>query len=216
MNHEFWYLSRAAGFVAYLLLFISVVLGMATGTRLLERFVRRNIVFDLHRFTTLLALAFTLFHVYILLGDGYFSFNVWELSLPFRSPYRTWQTAVGVFALYALVLVTVSFYVRRFVGYRVWRTLHYLTFALFAGALLHSITAGTDTTLGWAQLIYAGTGLVTLAVIAYRLQYNVPQSELVRGLRVASGAATALVALVLLAARRRRHAGQPAESDDRW
>ena len=28
MNHEFWYLSRAAGFTAYLLLFASMALGI--------------------------------------------------------------------------------------------------------------------------------------------------------------------------------------------
>jgi predicted ferric reductase len=114
MNHEFWYLSRAAGFVAYLLLFVSVVLGVSMGTRLIERFARRNFVFDLHRFTTLLALAFTFFHVYVLLGDGRFRFSVWELSLPFLSPYRAWQTAVGVFTFYGMALVAGSFYVRRF------------------------------------------------------------------------------------------------------
>jgi hypothetical protein len=90
-----------------------------------------------------LALLFTLFHVYVLLADGYFNFNVWQLSIPFLSPYRGWQTAAGVLALYALTLLIVSFYVRRYIGYRAWRALHFLTFALFAAATLHGITAGT-------------------------------------------------------------------------
>ena len=96
MNHEFWYLSRAAGFTAYVLLFVSVALGISIGTRLTERLAKRITIFDMHRFTTILALAFTLFHVYVLLGDGYFNFNVWQLSIPFLSPYRGWQTAAGV------------------------------------------------------------------------------------------------------------------------
>ena len=116
MTQEFWYLSRAAGFTAYLLLFVSVALGIAIGTRLADRIAKRNVIFDLHRFTAVMALAFSLFHVYILLLDGFFNFNVWELSLPFLSPYRAWQTAVGVFALYALALLILSFYVRRFIA----------------------------------------------------------------------------------------------------
>jgi len=197
VNHEFWYLSRAAGFTAYILLFVSVALGIAMGTRMLKRVARRNTVFDVHRFTTILALAFTLFHVYILLGDGYFNFNVWQLSLPFMSPYRTWQTAVGVFSLYALVLLIVSFYVRQFIGYRGWRALHYLTFALFAGAALHGITAGTDTTETWAKAIYIASISGVVALVGYRIQYKVPDGGTVRTLRLASASATVIVAIVL-------------------
>jgi hypothetical protein len=198
MNHEFWYLSRAAGFTAYLLLFASVALGIAIGTRLTERFVRRNVVFDLHRFTTILALLFTLFHVYVLLGDGYFNFNVWQLSVPFLTPYRTWQTAVGVASLYAMVLLIASFYVRQYIGYRAWRVLHFLTFALYAGATLHGITAGTDTTQVWARMIYLFTGASVVALIMYRVQYRIPDSETVRTLRLVGGAATIVAAALLV------------------
>jgi hypothetical protein len=200
MNHEFWYLSRAAGFTAYLLLFVSVALGIVMSTRLVERFAKRNTIFDMHRFTTILALAFTLFHVYILLGDGFFNFDVWQLSIPFRTPYRVWQTAVGIGGLYVMLLITVSFYVRKFIGFRAWRALHYLSFGLFAAATLHGITAGSDTTQTWAQEIYLGPGLVTLALIAYRLQYKVPDNEPARNWRMVAGGATAVVALVLVAA----------------
>ena len=198
MNHEFWYLSRAAGFTAYLLLFTSVALGIAIGTRLSDRIAKRASVFDLHRFTTIVALAFTLFHVYILLGDGYFNFNVWQLSVPFLSPYRGWQTAIGIASLYALVLIITSFYVRQFIGYRAWRALHFLTFALYAGATLHGITAGSDTTQSWARLIYLLTGGAVVALILYRVQYRMPDSEAVRTVRLVSAAATVLTALVLV------------------
>jgi methionine sulfoxide reductase heme-binding subunit len=200
VNQEFWYLSRAAGFTAYLLLFTSVALGIAIGTRLADRLASRNAIFDLHRFTTILALAFSLFHVYILLGDGYFNFSVWQLSIPFLSPYSTWQTAVGVFSLYVLTLLIVSFYVRRFIGYRAWRTVHFATFAMFAGVTLHGITAGTDTTQAWAKLIYLSTGTITLGLIMYRVQYRIPDTSTMRTVRLTAGiAAVSVVALLLFA-----------------
>jgi sulfoxide reductase heme-binding subunit YedZ len=197
VNHEFWYLSRAAGFTAYLLLFVSVALGISMGTRLTDRIARRNAIFDLHRFTTILALFFTLFHVYILLGDSYFQFNVWQLSIPFLTPYRTWQTAVGVASIYLLLLLVISFYVRQFIGYRAWRMLHYLTFALFAGATLHGLSAGTDTSQAWAKLIYIVCGAGTVALIMYRIQYHMPEDSAVRTLRLASAIGTVVVAIVI-------------------
>jgi len=198
MTQEFWYLSRAAGFTAYLLLFVSVALGIAIGTRFADRIAKRNTIFDLHRFTTILALAFTLFHVYILLLDGFFNFSVWQLSLPFLSPYRRWQTAVGVFAMYALALIIVSFYVRQFIGYRAWRAIHFVTFAMFGAVALHGITAGTDTAEPWAKLIYIATGAATLALIIYRVQYRVPDASAARTIRLGAGiAAVSAISLLL-------------------
>ncbi len=169
MDHEFWYLSRAAGFTAYLLLFASAIVGMATSSRLAARFKRGNMVFDLHRYLSVLALSFSLFHVYVLLGDGYFRFSVWQLSVPFASPYEPLATALGVASLYSMGLIIASFYVRRFIGYRTWRMLHYATFAMYLGVTLHGITAGTDTVQPWARLIYAGTAAALCAMAAYRI-----------------------------------------------
>jgi sulfoxide reductase heme-binding subunit YedZ len=198
MTQEFWYLSRAAGFTAYLLLFVSVALGIAIGTRLADRIAKRNVIFDLHRFATIMALAFSLFHVYVLLLDGFFNFNVWELSVPFLSPYRAWQTAAGVFALYALGLLILSFYVRQFIGYRAWRAIHFVTFAMFAAVALHGITAGTDTTEAWAKGIYVVTGAATVALIMYRVQYRIPDTSTMRTVRLSAGVATVTVVALLL------------------
>lgn len=200
MNHEYWYLSRAAGFAAYGLLFSSVALGLLTRTRLLERALRRNRTFDLHRFVSLLAVVFTLFHVYILLGDGFFSFSVWQLSFPFISPYRMWAMTAGVAATYLLVIVVASFYVRQFIGYRAWRAIHFATFALFALAAAHGITSGTDTGEAWAKTTYVATIVVVMALLFYRLQHRLPATAGFRAVRAGSGfAAAAAAALILLA-----------------
>jgi sulfoxide reductase heme-binding subunit YedZ len=198
LSHEFWYISRAAGFTSYLLLFVSVVLGIANGTRFAERFFRRNSVFDLHRFTALLALVFALLHVYILLGDGYFNINIVQLSVPFLSPYRPWQVAAGIFSLYSLVLVIASFYVRKYIGFRAWRTLHFITFAMFGGVTVHGIMAGTDTNEPWAKAIYIACGAAVMVLIFYRVQYRMPDTSGVRAMRLGSAIATCVAALVLL------------------
>ena len=198
MNHEYWYISRSAGFTAYLLLFVSVVLGIANGTRFADRIFRRNSIFDMHRFTTLLALFFATFHVFILLGDGYFHLGLKQLLVPFTSPYRQWQVAAGILSFYALILIVASFYVRKYIGYRAWRALHFATFALFAGATLHGIMSGSDTTMPWAKLVYLSCGGIVVLLTFYRVQYRVPDDPDARTLRVFAGGATAITALVLL------------------
>ncbi|TAK56768.1 MAG: hypothetical protein EPO22_13185, partial [Dehalococcoidia bacterium] len=198
VSHEYWYISRAAGFTAYLLLFASVVLGIANGTRFADRFFRRNNIFDMHRFTTIMSLFFVAFHAFILLGDGYFHIGLIQLLVPLTSPYRPWQVAAGIISFYSLALIVTSFYVRKHIGYRAWRTLHFVTFALFGGATLHGIMSGTDTNEPWAKGVYLACGAVVMLLTFYRVQYRVPDESRVRTMRLAGGAATAITALVLL------------------
>ena len=167
-SHAFWYVARAAGLTAYLVLFANMVLGLAVRTRFLDDILARWRAFDLHQFTALLALAFLALHVFALLGDQYVHFSLAQLFVPFAAAYRPAWVALGVVALYVLVVVTASFYVRDRLGYRAWRALHYLSFGAYVLALAHGIFSGTDSSQLWAKLLYWSTGLVVALLTAWR------------------------------------------------
>src|SRR6266567_5402799 len=154
MDHAFWYVSRAFGLTAYLLLALSVCLGLLVRTRIMDWLAARWRWFDLHQFAALLALGFVLLHVLSLLGDHYIGFSLDELLIPFASPYRPLEVAAGVLALYLMLVVVASSYLRPLIAYRTWRALHYATFALFVLALVHGIFAGTDGGEAWASALY--------------------------------------------------------------
>lgn len=167
--NEAWYISRAAGFVAYGLLFAVVAMGLAIHTRAADRVVSRWRITDIHEFGSLLALAFVGLHAGILLADTYVGYSVAQILMPFAAPTRTFWTGVGVIAGYLLVLVVASFYLRRWIGYRTWRLLHYGTFGLYVMATLHGVFTGTDSVTAWAQLLYIATGGIVLALVLYRV-----------------------------------------------
>jgi sulfoxide reductase heme-binding subunit YedZ len=168
IDHTFWYISRAAGLTAYLLLTLNVILGLMVRTRALEWLLTRWRSFDLHRFTALLALGFLALHVFTLLGDRFIGYSLGELLIPFTSPYRTLWVALGIVGLYLLLLIVASFLVRRWIGYRAWRALHYATFGAFVLSLLHGILSGSDTSQIWALALYWGTGMLTAALTIWR------------------------------------------------
>ena len=170
-DHTFWYMTRAAGFVAYLLLFSSVSLGLFLTGGLPGR-LQRFQTYDLHRFVALLALGVTLFHVLIVLPDQFIAFSPADLLLPFGSPYRPLYMAPGVFSLYMLVVVIGSFYLRKLVSYRVWRYVHFSTFAAFGLALLHGIGAGSDSGTAWASLLYGLTGVFVMGLFVRRAMFG--------------------------------------------
>jgi len=167
--HIYWYLGRAGGFVAFGLLFASVALGLAVSSRVFDGLLARPWVFEMHQFLSLFVLVAILFHALILLPDPYAQFRLQELLVPFESHYRAFAVGVGVIVLYGSIIVSASFWMKGLIGQRGWRALHYLTFLLFAGAIVHGIMAGTDSREPWAQWTYVGAGLAVLFLTFFRI-----------------------------------------------
>src|SRR5437762_1171366 len=83
--HVFWYVSRAAAFVAYVLLWMSMLAGLGITSKLSRFWPGMPASFELHRYTALLGLGFALFHALVLLGDKYINYTLLQLLVPFMS-----------------------------------------------------------------------------------------------------------------------------------
>jgi DMSO/TMAO reductase YedYZ heme-binding membrane subunit len=68
-----------------------------------------------------------------------------------------------------MVLTSVSFYLRKQIGQKMWRQLHYLTFGAYLLGTFHGAMAGTDSGNPGMQFIYWGSGLTVLFLTLYRL-----------------------------------------------
>ena len=166
----FWYLSRSSAIAAYGLLWLSMVFGLIITNRMARLWPGGPTAFDLHQFTSLLGLAFAFFHAFILLGDKFINYTPAQLLVPFASVnYKPFWVGIGQLGFYLWIIVAFSFYVRKQIGTRTWRLIHYGSFLLFAFALLHGILSGTDTTTAWAANMYWISGGVLLFLFVYRL-----------------------------------------------
>lgn len=159
-NHFFWYLSRTSGLAAYILLFVSVCLGLMLKSSSPRKLMNHWQALDIHQLTAMLSMGLILVHIFSLLGDSYFSYNLAQLLIPFASPYRQLWTAVGVLAFYLSLAMIVSLYMRKYIGQKIWRVLHSLSWVLFLAILLHSAMSGTDTSAPWGAWLYIGTGAI--------------------------------------------------------
>jgi predicted ferric reductase len=135
--------------------------------------LRRNACYDIHRFVALLTLILTVVHTLIVLPDAYIGFSIWELLVPFASPYRPAYMALGTLALYLMVIVIATFYLRPLVPYRAWRAIHYTTFAVFVMALAHGIGSGSDTGAVWALGLYCSAGGLVVALLCLRIRRSI-------------------------------------------
>jgi predicted ferric reductase len=164
-----WYLTRASGFTLYLLLWFSVTMGLGITTKLFDRFAARSVIYSVHTFVTQLSYGFLALHLLSLLADTHVSFSIGKLLVPFASETAEPWTGLGVLAMYLLIIIGVSGFLRRFISFKVWRVLHMLAFPLFLQALAHGIGTGSDSESIWALSLYLTTGLSVLWLVVYRL-----------------------------------------------
>lgn len=166
----FWLLSRASALSAYLLLWLSMALGLGISNKMARLWPGALAAFDLHQFISLLGLGFALFHALILTGDRYINYNLVQIALPFASVgYKPLAVGLGQLAFYLSALVTGSFYFRRQIGQQAWRLIHFASFAVFLLALLHGIASGTDSGTAWAAGMYWLSGGSLLFLLVYRM-----------------------------------------------
>src|SRR5204863_1416764 len=93
-----WYLARASGTVAFVLLTIAVILGLTLSGRSKLPYWPRFAVEDVHRFAGLLTGSFVSLHLLVLFVDSYLPFSLTQLVVPGASTYRPLATALGVLA----------------------------------------------------------------------------------------------------------------------
>lgn len=164
-----WYVTRAAGLISYLLLWLSTVWGLAVSNKILDPVLHRAFTYDFHQFLSLLAIGFVLLHIGVLLADQYLPFSVAQVLVPFAAPYRPVWVGIGTIGLYLTLLVSITFYIRRWIGQKSFRVIHLASYLAFVAAALHGLFAGTDSPLPTVQVMYLVTALSVLFLTVYRV-----------------------------------------------
>jgi sulfoxide reductase heme-binding subunit YedZ len=160
----FWLLARASGLTAYGLLTASVVAGLVLKSKPFGRALKPAPTMDVHRFLAFLGLGMLALHGGTLVLDRTLRMPVAGLFVPGASPYRPPAVAAGVVAAELMALIYVSFFLRRRIGARNWRRLHWATYLVFLLATVHGLASGTDSTQPWAHDLYLGAvGAVAFA-----------------------------------------------------
>ena len=164
-----WYLARASGIVAFVLLTIAVILGLTLSGRARLRYWPRFAVEDVHRFAGLLTGVFVALHLLVLFADSYVPFSLTQLVVPGASSYRPLATAVGVVAAELLVALAIANRYRKRLSYRFWRRTHYLNFAVWGLALAHGLATGTDRGAAWSDVLYGCSAAAVAGFLVFRV-----------------------------------------------
>jgi methionine sulfoxide reductase heme-binding subunit len=165
--HLFWITSRAAGFAALILASLAVCVGLLMSTKLLKR--RGPDLVATHEILSLSTIVAIVVHAAALLGDQYLHPSVADITIPFVSSYKSIWTSLGIVAGWSLILLGVSYYFRRTIGARRWRTLHRFTALAWIAGLVHALGEGTDAGQLWFLAMVAIVTIPALMLLAARL-----------------------------------------------
>jgi Ferric reductase like transmembrane component. len=166
-----WYITRASGLVAYILLFFLVASGVGIKTSWLFKFISPTFAWINHRYLGIALSAAVVTHLISLLLDTYLKFSVIDVFVPFVSNYKPLLLSAGIIGLYILLVVMFSSLVTINKFPKAWRLLHYLTYPLFIILFIHGYFIGTDTKFIIIKLIYLITGVIVAWLSLYRLYF---------------------------------------------
>ena len=164
-QHIFWILSRASGVVALILAAVSVGMGLAMAMRAAKGPGAMARLKQAHEATALATLIFIAAHGLTLLGDSYLRPGLAGIAIPFVMSHKPLWTGLGIIGGWLAALLGLSFYVRRWIGPKLWRKMHRWTLAVYALAVVHTLGAGTDARSLWLLVILIAT-VAPLAVMA--------------------------------------------------
>jgi len=167
-----WYVARASGIVAWLMLTASVIWGIVLSTKAFPEHRRPAWLLDLHRWLGGLTVSFVGIHIAALVADTYVTFDLADLTVPFASSWKPTAVALGVVAMWLLVAVEATSLAMRRLPRRVWRWIHLSSYAVFLLASFHAALAGTDRSHWLYELTSAASIVAVTWASIYRLTHR--------------------------------------------
>ena len=157
-----WYTTRGAGAVSLVLLSAVVVLGLLARVRFEAHGWPRFLSAAVHGDLALMTLVFLLLHIVTAVVDPFTHLGLAAL-VPLGSYYRTFWLALGAIAFELMLAIVATSLLRKHIGARVWRAIHWLAYASWPLAALHGVGTGTDGTALW-MLVIDGVCFVAVGV----------------------------------------------------
>ena len=149
MDFELLDVSAVLGLCAMVTLTINVLLGMLLSTayktsgiwKKLPATLKKIDVLWLHNWTAYLALLLALLHPLLLVCDAGTKFTLVDMLVPGHAPKQPVFVALGIFALFALlvVVVTTQKTIKKKMGFRLWKNVHLVSYGTAMLFIVHGL-----------------------------------------------------------------------------
>jgi sulfoxide reductase heme-binding subunit YedZ len=143
---------------------------------------------DLHKNVSLIALAVVGVHVSTSVIDRFAPIGWKDTLIPFLSPYRPFWLGLGTLSADFFLAVLITSLLRPRISPRLWRAVHWLSYASWPSAVLHSVGTGTDVKVGWMLVVTACCVVAVVLAVWWRVSVGWPQNLAWRATGAVAGA----------------------------
>ena len=164
-----WFATRGAGIVSLILFSTVTCLGLLAVARTQSARWPRFLTVELHRNLALLSIVFLGIHIITAVLDPFTNLGIGAALVPLASTYRPLPIAFGVVSVYLVLAIIVTSLLRERIGHRVWRAVHWASYAAWPLAVEHTLTAGSDAFSIWLLAIQVLAILAVSAALIWRL-----------------------------------------------
>lgn len=172
-EHTWWYLSRATGMVAWVLMAATCLWGILLVTRMLKPADRPAWLLDLHRHLATLSILTVAGHLAALVADSWSHFGWSEVLVPQASEWKPVAVTWGILSMYLLALVQLTSLVMKKLPKKLWRAVHLTSYVSFGMATVHGFLAGSDS----ANVAFLVVASMAIGIVAFGLIGRVLQAR---------------------------------------
>jgi len=174
-----WYLTRASGLIAAVLMVVLLLSGVGLLTGFTYRFLEPLIAWSAHRAVGIAFTVSVMVHIFSLIFDKFVGFSILDLLVPFKSGYQpatiagyklgSFYMALGILAMYLIIAIVVTSLLWVNKKQRIWHLVHFTSYAVVAMVFFHGMFMGTDLKQGFYRWLWVAGGVVIVYAIIRRL-----------------------------------------------
>ena len=178
-------ISAQVGLLAVWLLTANLLMGLLLSMRYnpLKRWPHRRVnYFTIHNWTGYIALALCVLHVIVLPLSNTAGWSWADALWPAGAPQQPIMNVVGAISLYVLAAVVFTSYVRRSLGRRTWKAIHYAGYVSAILFFVHGVALDPkllDRPINWIDAEKVSIEVCVLLVIAatiIRVRWSLQQA----------------------------------------
>jgi hypothetical protein len=134
-------------------------------------------------------------HVVTSVLDPFAPLRLTDAVIPFAARYRPVWVGLGAVAFDLLIVVIATSLLRRRIGVRAWRAVHWAAYACWPVALAHTLGTGSDVRRGW--MLALSLACVVVVVVAVGARLATAEGRHARSARTGAAAVMAGLAIAL-------------------
>jgi sulfoxide reductase heme-binding subunit YedZ len=161
--------SQITGLISLVLLTAVVMLGILVNRQGRLPGLSAFAGLSLHRFTSLLAVGFLALHILTAVAEPLAGVGLAAAIIPFVAADKPFWLGLGTVSFDLMAALIVTSLLRRHIGRRCWRAVHWLAYACWPAALAHSIGSNPDMRSGRLLDLAAACIVAVLAAAGWRL-----------------------------------------------